>query len=615
MEMKNEKRKMKTGARLMLLLFFPSVLVTQDATFVASVDRTDVAAGEQFEISFTLSGGNVSGAEGFAPPDFAQFVVLGGPNQSTSMQIINGQFSGSVIYSYVLYARQSGTYQIGSASVELRGRKYSTDPITVRVTQASPRQQAPATPGPPQGPQNLENNVFIRAVANKQRVKQGEQITVTYKLYTRLTVSGYDITKAPAFEGFWAEDIEQPRQPVVNTEVLEGIQYRVATIKRTALFPTQSGSLKIAPLEVRCAVQTQSRRRSGDPFDSFFNDPFFQRFQTVEYDFTSNTVVVQVDPLPPAPSGFSGAVGMFSFNASIDKKELKAGDPLTLKMTVRGSGNVKLLSLPALPLPPDFEAYEPKISESISRDAGVIRGSKTAEYLVIPKNAGQRSIAPVTFVYFDLEKSQYITLRSPRFDITVAPGKEFAASGSIVAKTDVRLLGEDIRFLKMSIGHLQRRESESTTGTGFVFALLLPPIGFLVAIVYRKRMEKIYGDLPSLRSQKAGKEATKRLKNARNVLAQGDTKTYHAEISKALFGYLGDKLRIPPASLTFDEAASRLKQAGVEVNIIENLKSCIERAEFARFAPSSDTQTARQDLLDAASGAIEALEQSLNGRR
>ncbi|HWP81345.1 MAG TPA: BatD family protein [Bacteroidota bacterium] len=615
MKMKNEKRQMKNRVGLFLFLLLPGILRSQDATFVASADRAEVGAGEQFEVSFTLSGGNVSGARNFQPPDFGQFVVLSGPHQSTSMQIVNGQFSGSVTYSYVLYARQPGNYTIGAASVELRGKKYSTEPIAIRVTQGRPQQQTPASPGTPQDAQNLEENLFVRAVVNKQRVRQGEQITVTYKLYTRLSVNGYDITKAPAYQGFWAEDIEQPRQPVVNTEVWEGKQYRVATIKRTALFPTQSGSLKIAPLEVRCAVQTQSRRRSNDPFDSFFNDPFFQRFQTVEYTFTSNTVTIHVDPLPSPPAGFSGAVGVFTLNAGVDKRDVKAGDPITYKLTVSGTGNVKLLTLPPLSVPLDFEAYEPKLSESISRDGGVIRGSKTAEYLLIPKNAGQRRIEPVSFTYFDLGKGEYVTLRTPRFDVTVAPGKELAAGGVVSAKADVRLLGEDIRFLKLSLGDLKRREDESLLGGGFVLALLLPPVLFLAAFAYRKRIEKIYGDLPSLRSQQAGKEASKRLKHARKVLNEGDTATYHAEIAKALFGYLRDKLKIPPASLSLDEATARLKQAGVDHTLIENVRSCIENAEFARFAPGADTQSARQDLLDSASRAIESLERSLNGRR
>ena len=602
---------------LLSLFLIPVALAAQDATFVASVGRSAVGAGEQFEVSFTLSGGNVSGARNFQSPDFSQFVVLSGPNQSTSMQIINGQFSGSVTYSYILYARQPGKYTIASASVELRGATLKSSPITVEVTQGRPQQSPLAGSGASsQVAQNIGENLFIRATVNKSRVLRGEQITVTYKLYTRLTVSGYDISKAPAYEGFWAEDIEQPRQPTVNTEMYEGKEYRVALIRRTALFPTQAGQLIIAPLEVRCGVQTQAKRpRGADPFGSFFNDPFFQGFQTVEYDFKSNTVTVTVDPLPTnAPASFSGAVGTFTLNASVDKNEVQAGDPITVRLSVSGVGNVKLLTLPRPELQPDMEAYEPKITDEITREGGVIRGKKSADYLIVSRNPGQRSIESIPFTYFDIAKKQYATLRTPRLDINIKPGREALSGTPLAAKSDVKLLGEDIRFLKITLGDLKRKGEAGLFGVWFYAAILVPPLLFVGSLVYRKRMERLYGDLPKRRSQKAGREAAKRLKKANKVLANGDTQTYHAEISKALIGYLRDKLQIPPGLLTIDEALTRLEQRGLNRATTEELRLCIERAEFVRFAPSEDTQEARRDLIDTAANIIQTLEKTLNGR-
>lgn len=271
---------MKNFLLIVLLLVFAAARgIAQNPGFVASADRSTVGATEQFQVSFSLSGADVNGARNFKAPDFGQLVVLSGPSSSTNIQIVNGQITGSLTYSYAVYARTPGKYVVGAATVEYRGNTLRTQPLTIEVTQASPQQQQGKTGQ--QESQEIGDNLFIRATADKQRVKQGEQVTIIYKLYTRVQVSGYDLSKAPVYQGFWAEEIEQPRQPAVTTEMHDGKQYRVATIRKTALFPTQSGKLSVAPLEVRCAVQLQ-RRRTNDPFDAFFNDPFFSRLQNVE---------------------------------------------------------------------------------------------------------------------------------------------------------------------------------------------------------------------------------------------------------------------------------------------------------------------------------------------
>ena len=601
---------MKRVARHIALLIAVSLTaVAQNGTFVATVDRSTVGTGDRFEVSFTVSGSDVNGVRNFRAPNFSPFVVLSGPNQSTNMQFINGQMSGSVTYTYYLYARQTGKYSVGAASVDYKGTTLQTQPIPIEVVQGKPQTQQKEA----DASQNVGDNLFIRAFSDRQRVKQGEPVTITYKLYTRLQVSGYDIAKAPVYQGFWAEEIEQPKQPAVNNETFEGKQYRVAMIRKTALFPTQSGKLVISPLEVRCAFQLQSRKKSNDPFDSFFNDPFFSRMQNVEQDFKSNPLNVTVDPLPGnAPAGFSGAVGRFTFTATADKKEVKTGDPITLRLTITGSGNIKLLTPPKPNLPADFEAYDPKISDEITRDGGVIRGKKIAEYLIIPRNAGDRAIEPIAFSYFDLDRNSYNTLRSQRFDFTVLAGKDMSGGAAIASKSDVRLLGEDIRFLKLTMGELQPIGESPFASTWLVALFVFPPLAFFGAFAYRKRQEKLSGKVDQLRFAKAGREATKRLKQARKLFSQGNTENYHGEVSKALMGYLEDKLHIPKASLTIDEAASLLEQHHVPAETVQTLRSCIDRAEFARFAPSSDTQEARAELLDAAAGIINSVERSFS---
>jgi hypothetical protein len=594
-----------------LLLTAVGSTTAQTGTFTISADRTTVGTGDRFEVSFTVSGSDVNSVKGFRAPNFSPFVVLSGPNQSTNMQFINGQMSGSVTYTYYLYARQTGKFSIAAASVEYKGTTLQTQPLQIEVVQGKPQTQQKDA----DASQNVGDNLFIRAFADKQRVKQGEPVTITYKLYTRLQVSGYDIAKAPVYQGFWAEEIEQPKQPTVTNETFEGKQFRVAMIRKTALFPTQSGKLAISPLEVRCAFQLQSKKKSNDPFDSFFNDPFFSRMQTVEQDFKSNALDVTVEALPGnPPPGFSGAVGRFTFTATVDKNEVKTGDPITLRLVIAGSGNIKLLTPPKPNLPTDFEAYDPKIAEEISRDGGIISGKKTAEYLIIPRNAGDRAIEPISFSYFDLGRNGYHTLQTQKFNFAVTQGKDVSGGAAIASKSDIRLLGEDIRFLKLSIGELHQINESPLSNSWLAVFLALPPLAFLGAFAYRKREEKLSGKVDQLRFAKAGREASKRLKQAKKLLSQGNTESYHAEISKALMGYLEDKLHIAKASLTIDDAALMLQQRGVPDRTIQTLRSCIDRSEYARFAPSSDTREARTELLDAAAGIINNVERSF-GRK
>ena len=600
--------------RLFLNLLFTTFFVVstyaQDGAFTASADPSRVAAGEQFRLTFTFDGSDYNNVKGFKAPDFGQFVVISGPNQSTNMQWVNGKMSASISYSYTLYARQTGKMSIGSAEIEYKGKTLKSESVSIEVSQGKPKQQQSN-----QSTAEAGDNLIVKAFADKQRVRQGEQLIVSFKLYTRVSVTGYDLAKAPTFDGFWSEDFDMPKQPVQTTETLNGKQYRTVVIKKTALFATQAGNLKIAPLEARCAVQVQSKRRSNDPFDQFFNDPFFQQVQTVTMDVKSNPLSIQVDPIPAnAPSGFSGAIGQFSFNAAVDTKNVKAGDPITLRLAVLGSGNIKLVTLPKPQLPADMESYEPKISEEISRDGGIIRGKKTAEYLLIPRNAGQRVVEPLQFVYFDLERKEYVSLRSSKFEFSIAPGKDFSTSSSILTeKEDVRMLGEDIRFLKLSIGRIQRA-AEIKSSLWFLFGMILPPLAFAVAWVYRKRMEKIYGDMPRLLFETAGREASRRLKNARALLEQGNTESYHAEILRALMVYLEHKLQTPKAQFVMEDAMEQLKNHGVHEDVVLSLKRCMERAEFVRYAPGSDTTDIRKELLDIAASVINSIEQSFDKR-
>jgi len=593
-----------------LIVAVHSRVPAQDATITAEAHPAQIAAGGQFEFVITVSGSDVNNVRPPATPSFGSFVLLSGPNQSTNMQWINGRTSASITFSYVLYAKQAGKFTIPSIAVQHGNKTLSTQPVPVEVLKGDPAAKKPQQSQETDITASIGDNLLLRAVADRQRVRRGEQVTVTYKLYTNIEISQLRHKKDPVAEGFWTEDINTATQLTYGNETLNGKRYRVAVIRQIALFPTQAGTLTVQPFEITCGVLIRRQRRSNDIFDSFFNDPFFQQLQSVDHDVKANALKITVDPLPDsAPDGYAGAVGSYAFNATMDKTVVKAGDPVTLRLIVSGRGNIRLVTMPRPALPGDVEAYEPKLAEDVTRDNGIIKGKKTAEYLLVPRNSGERVIEPMVFSYFDPTKNSYATIRSPRFVLAVEPGKTFAAGeGSVAMKEDVRLLGQDIRFLKLEPGRLERVDRESGWSLDFAAALAFPPLMFLGAYFFRRRQDRLRGDMPRLLFERAGRGASRRLKQAEALLQKGDATAYHAEILRALTKYLEHKLHLPPADFTFEIAVDRLRAGGVSDAACDSLRSCVERAEFARYAPGADSTQARQELLHLASDAITQIE-------
>jgi hypothetical protein len=372
----------------------------QNAQFQAGVDRTQVGTGEQFTLQFTLTNAGTGGGKNLQLPDLSKFHIMSGPNQSSSMQIINGAVSSSVTYSYVLQPKDAGKFTIGAASIDAGGATLKSAPVAIEVVKGSARAK-PQAGGQDDAAAQIGDNLLLKATVDRTHVVQGEQVNIVFKIYTRVSIASYAVEKNPTMTGFWGEDVETPKNIQTNPETVNGKQFRVGIIKRMALFPTQSGSLEIGPMEVQTTVQVQDRR-STDPFESFFRDPFGRQ---VNYMVRSEAIRIRVDPLPPdPPSDFKGAVGQFAMSTTVDKKTTRTNEPINLKVTVSGTGNIKLIESPAVELPADFEQYTPKVSDNINRTGDRISGSKTFEYLLIPRYPGLKVIKPVTFSYYDPAK-------------------------------------------------------------------------------------------------------------------------------------------------------------------------------------------------------------------
>ncbi|MDY0081820.1 MAG: BatD family protein [Ignavibacteriaceae bacterium] len=579
--------------RLLLTIFITLVQFSAAQTFTATVDNNTVAENERFQLNFIFEGKDLNALKNFSPPSFNNFKVLSGPNQSTSMQIINGVSSSSLTLSYVILSNTIGTFTIGSASIQYDGQTFTTSPIKISVVKGSAKPKDEKQSGISN--QEIAENLFIRASIDKNKVYQGEQVSVTYKLYTRLTIAAQmSVDKLPQYQGFWAEELETARNISFTTEVINGKQYKVGLLKRVALFPSQTGKLEVTPLELTIPIQIQKKKNPQNIWDDFFGDPF-GRSEIVQYPAKSNTLKIDVIPLPQSnkPDSFRGAVGKYNFTASIDKHKTKTNEPVTLKFEITGSGNIKLLELPQFELPNGVEKYDPKINEQIRR-SGTISGSKTAEYLLIPRIAGVREIPEIEFSYFNPETNSYKSIKSQKFILEIEQGSSTADIYS--NQQSVKQLDSDIRFIKTNSDDVHLKGEVLLFKPGFWLASVIPIFIAAGLIIWKRKQDKLHGNIRLLQYSKAEKVAKKRFKNARKLLAMNNVESFYSEISQALFGYLEDKFHIPKAEFTLDRAVDELLKRNINPELVQKMKANAEKCEYLRFAPGTNPSQAMNEM-------------------
>ncbi|NOY06816.1 MAG: protein BatD, partial [Chlorobi bacterium] len=399
---------MFTRASIAFLLIFALEVAAQQPTFTLTVDRAEVALGQQFAVTYTFSGGNPNKLSNFRQPDLNKdFLVRSGPNQSSNIQIINGKMSATLAFTFFVEPRKVGTFTVPAASIVYEGKKMMSNTATVKVVVGSRK----PSKSKKEHKIDVGDAIFVRAFADKKDVYLGEQVTITYKLFTRVTVENYNVGKLPRMVGFWAEDFDLNPRRTSSVETVNGKQYRVFLLKKTALFPTQDGRLSIEPLKINVLIRVRQRRKTGDTFfDQFFNDPFFDRMQSREVEIASNKLIIKVRPLPEKnkPPSFHGAVGDFVMETKLDRDKVKANESITLTVKIRGKGNIKLLEPPELQVPNDVDHYDPRVEETITMGGGRMGGVKTFEYLLVPRYPGERIISPVAFSYYDLSSKRYV---------------------------------------------------------------------------------------------------------------------------------------------------------------------------------------------------------------
>jgi len=560
-----------------------------------------VAVGEQFRLSFTL---NESGGSDLQLPDLSNFDVLMGPttSQSSSIQIINGKTSSSTSFSYmfVLRAKKEGKFTIRPASIKVDGKTYESNSLEIQIVKGQPQQQQQQGSSQ-QGSRDEEEtptgnvskeNLFVRLSLDKNSVSKGEQVRATVKLYIsqNIPLNGFDDVKLPSYEGFWTKEIDVPQQINFTREVYNGKIYQVGVLKKTILFPQQTGTIRIDPFEITCLVRQKVRQQQG-----FFDD-FFDSYRVVKAKVVSDPVNVNVKDLPNQPTNFSGAVGSFNFSGDLDKSDVKSNEAVTLRLTVTGNGNLGLIKPPKIELPQDFEAYEPKtIEQSTANDNG-LSGSVSFEYLFIPRFAGKFTIPAVEFVYFNPSTRQYETKTTKAFDLNVEKGSD-DQSASVMnsySKEDVKMIGKDIRFIKQNKVKLKPKGSSFYGTAGFYSVYGFSLIAFAVVFALNRKKIKESANMALVRNKHANKVASKRLREAAGFLKNNKAEQFYEAVIRALWGYLSDKLSIPVADLNRERASASLLKRGIDQNVVNELMKLIDDCEFARYAPAAYSGTMRE---------------------
>lgn len=578
--------------KLGYLIFFLTlsyIVKAAEVDFVASAPNT-VVVGNQFRLTYSVNSSN--DVKNFRAASISGFRYLAGPSQSTSRQVsvVNGKMTSNntIKYTYVLMAEKEGTFEIPAATVEVDGKVYKSNTVSVKVLAAG--KAASTSEGSDAGSTGSISgkDLFLRTIVNKARVHQQEYLIATIKLYTRLDVRGFENAKLPTYKGFLSYEIDLPQQLQYGIETVNGINYRTATLKQTILFPQRAGNIEIEQAELDCIIRLRNNNRSNDPFADFFNT-----YQDVRYMVKADKKTIKVDPFSAGtPSGFSYLSGEFSMRSSVDKTEVTANDPVTLKITISGKGNLKMIKTPEINFPGDFETYDAKVSNNIKNTQEGLVGSKTFEFLVIPRFAGEFTIPSYTFSYFDLGSKSYKSLTTPPYKINVAKGTQDENKGVVTTfanKENVKFLGKDIRFIHTKPTRLKVQGEFLFGSRAFWLSYLIPILLYFIILFLLRKQRKERANVVGQKRKKANPMARKKLKQAQQLLKKGDREAFYDETLRALWGYVADKLSINVAELNKENVQQMLLNRKVNEESIKALLQLLDKCEFARYAPSKES--------------------------
>lgn len=577
---------------LIALIAYSTQAFADKVSFTASAPDA-VVVGDQFRLSYTVTTQKV---KDFRAPSIKGFDVLMGPSRSqqSSTQIVNGNVTStsSITFTYILMANTAGEYTIGGASIVADGNQMVSNSVKIKVLpqdQNSNGGQGGSSAHSSSGTSVSDQDLFITATASKTNVFEQEAFVLTYKIYTRESNLQLNNAKLPDFKGFHSQEIEMTTNARWTPEHYRGRNYYTTVYRQFVLFPQQSGKLYIDPAQFQMTIGKPVQ--SDDPFDAFFNGG--SNVIEIKKSIATPKIAINVNPLPVGkPADFSGGVGEFTVSSSINSQELKTNDAITIKLVISGTGNLKLISNPEIKFPEDFEVYDPKVDNQVRLTREGLTGNRVIEYLAIPRHAGTYKIPGVSFSYFDIRSKSYKTLKTEEYVVNIEKGAGNADQviANFTNKEDLKVLGEDIRYIKQNEVTLQPKGSFFYGSMSYWLFYIIPALAFIIFfIIYRKQAAE-NANVAKVRTKKANKVATKRMKLAGKLLSENKKDAFYDEVLKALWGYISDKLNIPVSRLSKDNIEEKLRNHGVSEELIKDFLNALNDCEFARFAPGDESQ-------------------------
>jgi tetratricopeptide (TPR) repeat protein len=579
-----------------------------------------VAVGEQFRLSYTVNTQDVSDFRAGNIPD--ELEVLIGPNRSmqSSYQMINGHTSStsSITYTYIVAATKNGNYTISPAHVVVGGKTIASNAIKIQVSgtpqsnSGSARQRQNDDDGGEMrdaGSHISGSDLFIKVTANKKRVHEQEPVLLTYKVYTLVSLTQLR-GDMPDLKSFYTQEVDLPQQKSFTIEHVNGRPYRTCTWSQYVMFPQMTGKLQIPSITFEGIVVQQNR--NVDPFEAFFNGG--SGYIEVKKKIVAPGIDIQVDPLPARPANFSGGVGQFNISAQLNKTETKANDPISMRIIVSGTGNLKLIKQPVVTIPKDFDKYDPKITDQTKLTANGLEGSKIYDILIVPRHQGKYEIPPVEFTYFNTATNKYETAKSEGFTLDVAKGSGAGTVSDFSGQEDLQELNKDIRYIKTGPADVQGLDDFFFGSVAYWVSLAVLALIFISLFVIFRQRAIDNANVTKMRGKKANKVATKRLKKASKLMKDNKPSEFYDEVLRALWGYVGDKLSMPVEQLSHDNISQRLAERQVDESTIAQFIEALDECEFERYAPG-DPKGNMNKVYEKAMTAIERIEDAMKKKR
>lgn len=591
----------KIGYLLLVWIALAFQVTAQEVTFQGQAQGS-VLLGDKFQLVYSLN----TGGSDLRLAEMTDFEILMGPStsRSYSMTSINGSMKQETTYAftYVLKATREGRLTIPPATIVVKGEKITSNPVIINVVKGSDPASSSAASQESSGDEvgSLSSEeLFVTQSLNRTSVFQGQGAVLTTRIYTRVDINGISDIKQPELSQFVVQDLIGPESIQWNVENVNGKTYNVGTYQSKVLLPQKTGKLTIEPVQFEFLIKQRVSRRSSSIFDDFFESN--QRI--VKAKVKSKPVSIQVNPLPAsAPESFGGGVGDFRLKASLSKEKMKVDDGVTLQIEISGEGNLRVLDGPKLKFPTDFDTFDPKVTNNFVTSTMGSKGSKSFEYLIIPRHSGQFVIPQIQFTYFSPVEGRYKTLSAGPFSVDVEKGDGSASSGVSFSGTgtreQVKYLGKDIRFIKNETGDLTRKNDFLLGSFPFWLSLTVPIALFVLAfLLYRKRLFED-ANLHVVKNRKANKIARKRLGVAYKLLKNNQKEAFYDEVMRALWGYLSNKLNLTLSSLTKDNARFEMTQKGISEALSDEFMNLLDTCEFARYAPASVSGTMEELYLN-----------------